>query len=212
MKMIYARYGTIPNEDTDFFEAVVQAGLIHETIRADPSLKSRHQGKEGSTSKNEHSKKDKHKEESAGSPSKRPSKRKRDNERKKKKKTSDPVREKRWLDTKAAFANVDQTEVDKHKKDKEDCWRCGRSSHRTLEYYASKTVGETDLPAPPEKVSAVKGKGSKKANKKKDDSSDSEEETPPPMKKVKVETLMNRSTPPFQRFVELSSDKSESDF
>jgi hypothetical protein len=73
-------------------------------------------------------------------------------------------------------------------------------------------VGGTDLPAPPAKVSAVKGKGSKKANKKKDDSSDSEEEAPPPLKKAKVVALMNRSTPSFQRFVELSSDESESDF
>ena len=105
---------------------------------------------------------------------------------------------------------MDQTEVDKHKKDKADCWRCGRSSHRTLECYASKTVGGTDLPAPPAKVAAVKGKGSKKAKRK--DDSDSEEEAPPPAKKAKVAALMNRSTPPFQRFVELSSSESESDF
>ena len=42
MRMIYARYGTMPDEDVDFFEAVVHAGLIHETMWADPSLKSRH--------------------------------------------------------------------------------------------------------------------------------------------------------------------------
>src|SRR3979411_1406595 len=65
MRMIYAWYGTMPNEDTDFFEAVVQAGLIYEIMRADPSLKSRYQGKEGSTSKKEYLKKDKRKEESS---------------------------------------------------------------------------------------------------------------------------------------------------
>jgi hypothetical protein len=84
-------------------------------------LKSRYQGKEGSTSKKEYAKKDKHKEESADSPSDRPFKRQRDNEGQKKKKTSDPVHKKRWSDTKAAFTDVDQTEVDKYKKDKVNC-------------------------------------------------------------------------------------------
>jgi hypothetical protein len=73
-------------------------------------------------------------------------------------------------------------------------------------------MGGTDLPTLPAKVSAVKDKGSKKANKKKDNSSDSEEETPPTAKIAKVAALMNRSMPPFQCFLELLSDESESDF
>jgi hypothetical protein len=44
-----------------------------------------------------------------------------------------------------ALQNVPQSEIDKHKKDKADCWRCGRSGHKMYECYAKKTVGGTDL-------------------------------------------------------------------
>jgi hypothetical protein len=46
---------------------------------------------------------------------------------------------------KEALQNVPQSEIDKHKKDKADCWRCGRSGHKMYEGYAKKTVGGTDL-------------------------------------------------------------------
>jgi hypothetical protein len=32
-----------------------------------------------------------------------------------------------------ALQNVPQSEIDKHKKDKADCWRCGRSGHKMYE-------------------------------------------------------------------------------
>jgi hypothetical protein len=44
-----------------------------------------------------------------------------------------------------ALQNVLQSEIDKHKKDKADCWRCRHSGHKMYEYYAKKTVGGTDL-------------------------------------------------------------------
>jgi hypothetical protein len=46
-----------------------------------------------------------------------------------------------------ALQDVPQSEIDKHKKDKADCWRCGRSGHKMYECYAKKTVGETELPS-----------------------------------------------------------------
>jgi hypothetical protein len=44
-----------------------------------------------------------------------------------------------------ALQNVLQSEIDKHKKDKADCWRCGHSGHKIYECYAKKTVGGTEL-------------------------------------------------------------------
>jgi hypothetical protein len=41
--------------------------------------------------------------------------------------------------------NVLQSEIDKHKKDKADCWRCRHLGHKMYECYAKKTVGGTDL-------------------------------------------------------------------
>jgi hypothetical protein len=44
-----------------------------------------------------------------------------------------------------ALQDVPQSEIDRHKKDKADCWRCGRSGHKMYECYAKKTVGGTKL-------------------------------------------------------------------
>jgi hypothetical protein len=44
-----------------------------------------------------------------------------------------------------ALQNIPQSEIDKHKKDKADCWRCGHSGHKMYECYAKKTVRGTDL-------------------------------------------------------------------
>jgi hypothetical protein len=44
-----------------------------------------------------------------------------------------------------ALQNVPQSEIDKHKKDKANSWRCGRSGHKMYECYAKKAVGGTDL-------------------------------------------------------------------
>jgi hypothetical protein len=44
-----------------------------------------------------------------------------------------------------ALQDVPQSKIDKHKKDKADCWRCGHSGHKMYECYAKKTVGGTEL-------------------------------------------------------------------
>jgi hypothetical protein len=44
-----------------------------------------------------------------------------------------------------ALQDVPQSEIDKHKKDKADCWRCRHSGHKMYECYAKKTVGGTEL-------------------------------------------------------------------
>jgi hypothetical protein len=41
--------------------------------------------------------------------------------------------------------NIPQREIDKHKKDKADCWRYGHLGHKMYECYAKKTVRGTDL-------------------------------------------------------------------
>jgi hypothetical protein len=46
---------------------------------------------------------------------------------------------------KEALQNVPQSEINKHKKDKANCWRCGHSGHKMYECYAKKTVRGTEL-------------------------------------------------------------------
>jgi hypothetical protein len=67
-----------------------------------------------------------------------------------------------------ALQNVPQSEIDKHKKDKADCWRCGRSGHKMYECYAKKTVGGTEL--------ASGGKTASLGKRKRNDEVDNEQE------------------------------------
>jgi hypothetical protein len=43
------------------------------------------------------------------------------------------------------FQNVPQSKINKHKKDKADCWRCRHSGYKMYECYAKKTVRGIDL-------------------------------------------------------------------
>jgi hypothetical protein len=53
--------------------------------------------------------------------------------------------EKKFQNNREALAGVPQAEIDQHKADKASCWRCGRSSHHTLECFAKKTSKGTEL-------------------------------------------------------------------
>jgi hypothetical protein len=57
-----------------------------------------------------------------------------------------------------ALQDVPQSEIDKHKKDKADCWRCRRSGHKMYECYAKKTVGGTELSSGGKTASLAKPK------------------------------------------------------
>jgi len=52
-----------------------------------------------------------------------------------------------WENARAAWAGVDQAEIDSHKKDNQNgCWRCGDKRHHTTECYAKATKKGTPLP------------------------------------------------------------------
>jgi hypothetical protein len=54
-------------------------------------------------------------------------------------------REKKFQSNRKALAGVPQAAIDQYKVDKASCWRCGRSSHHTLECFAKKTSKGTEL-------------------------------------------------------------------
>jgi predicted ATP-binding protein involved in virulence len=54
-------------------------------------------------------------------------------------------REKKFQNNREALVGVPQAEIDQYKADKASCWRCGRSSHHTLECFAKKTSKGTEL-------------------------------------------------------------------
>jgi hypothetical protein len=59
---------------------------------------------------------------------------------------------------KDALKGVPQDEIDKHKKDHADCWRCGRSGHKMYDCYAKKTVGGHELSGGTKTASSAKSK------------------------------------------------------
>ena len=53
------------------------------------------------------------------------------------------------------FQGVPQDEIDKHKKNTQGCWRCGRDNHSTYQCYARTTKKGTTLPEVPEQICAT---------------------------------------------------------
>jgi hypothetical protein len=111
---------------------------------------------------------------------------------------------------KEALQNVPQSEIDKHKKDKADCWRCGRSGHKMYDCYAKKTVGGTELSG---------GKTASLGKRKRNDEEDDKELEKSKGKDKKAKTAAVRQDddidlPDAQpRIWELEdSDEAESDF
>ena len=60
-----------------------------------------------------------------------------------------------WGSTGAALKGVPQNEVDNHKKDRDNCWRCGRPDHRIYDCFSFQTVQGSALPPAPWKAAAV---------------------------------------------------------
>ena len=60
-----------------------------------------------------------------------------------------------WGTLGATLKGVPQNEVDIHKKDRDNCWRCRRSVHKTYDSFSFQTVQGTTLPPAPWKVAAV---------------------------------------------------------
>jgi hypothetical protein len=140
-KMVYQAAKGIPRDDDAMIEAVKEAAYIVENIdeeikgpkKRTLEVRENRQTKEAARPREAQQKdrkikdKDSEKKGSSG---------------KKDKKSDKPAI---FASGREALQNVPQSEIDKHKKDKADCWRCGRSGHKMYECYAKKTVGGTEL-------------------------------------------------------------------
>ena len=60
-----------------------------------------------------------------------------------------------WTTKDAALKGVPAAECEEYRKSREDCWRCGRSGHKTFECFSHSTRQGTALPKALWKVSAV---------------------------------------------------------
>jgi len=65
----------------------------------------------------------------------------------------------RWESRDAALAGMPEKEKEEYRRNRDDCWRCGRSGHRTYECFSFNTKRGTALaPAPWETSAVVQGK------------------------------------------------------
>ena len=103
-----------------------------------------------------------------------------------------------WATKDAALKGVPAAEREEYGRSREDCWRCGRSGHKTYECYAGTTAKGTTLPKAPWKVSAV-AQGKRKRT---------EESDGQPAKQQKVAAVETMDTNAAQPLWE----DSESDF
>jgi len=85
-----------------------------------------------------------------------------------------------WVSKDAALTGVPAEERKEYGRSNDDCWRCGRSGHRTYECFAGSTKRGTSLPMAPWKVSAVHREKRKRSE---------EPEAPIPAKQQKVGTV-----------------------
>jgi hypothetical protein len=140
-KMVYQSFKGIPRDDDAMIEAVKEAAYIVENIEEEIK---------GPKKKTLEVRENRHTKE-AVRPREVQQKDRKVKDKNSEKKGSSSKKDKK-SDKSAIFASgrealqdVPQSEIDKHKKDKADCWRCGRSGHKMYECYAKKTVGGTEL-------------------------------------------------------------------
>ena len=106
----------------------------------------------------------------------------------------------RWTSKDAVLTGVPAKEQEEYGRNPDDCWRCGRSTHKTYECFSFNTKKGTTLPPAPWKASAV-AQGKQKQ-------SEEPEEAAPANKQKKVAAVETMDTDAVRPLWE----DSESDF
>ena len=143
LKMRFAHYRGNFVDDDDFMEATYEAGLQVEEMKALEKTREAASNHRTDDKKREDRKKD---ERQAPAPQ-QPQETRRTEAR--------TPRQEGWGTTGAALQGVPQKEIEAHKKNRDGCWRCGRTGHRTHDCYSFQTVQGTELPPATWKVNAV---------------------------------------------------------
>jgi hypothetical protein len=140
-KMVYQAAKGIPQDDNTMIEAVKEAAYIVENIDEEikgPKKKTLEARESCHTKEAAHP----HEVQQKDRKVKDKSSEKKGSFGKKDKKSDKPAI---FASGREALQDVPQSEIDKHKKDKADCWRCRCLGYKMYECYAKKTVGGTEL-------------------------------------------------------------------
>jgi hypothetical protein len=192
LKLVYSRRGVLPDTDEDFFDSILEAGQIYENMQEDPGLSKKGE----STSRKEHSKRDPRRQPRQRSPSDRAQRSR--TPRREHKPADNANQANHWKNNNEALTGISPKTIEKHKKAKAACWRCGRNNHQTLNCYAKKDLDGKEIPSP--RVSGAK--------KRAPDDNPAEEPSPP--KKAKAATTSALALP-HPRIFEINDDDNDSE-
>lgn len=143
-----SRKNPLLQDDKTFLEAVLDAGRVYESTLAQMTQA----GDRQSGSAKEQSRTDRRRERTSPSRSSVAAKKRRLRASK-----SSSSKGPTWSSKKEALQGIAQANIDKRKKSKVSCLRCGRDSHDTLDCFAKRDVDGKDLPSAPAKAPEVAG-------------------------------------------------------
>lgn len=163
VEMVYNRHGKIPEEDTELLATLQEAGHVIELKKQDEALRTKKDYREVEKITSRPMKSLPSRDTGRNKPSSRPDRQDKRPERKSAfPSKGQPVGEKIWMSGRDALEGVPQAEIDRHKRENADCWRCGKKGHKMHNCYCKQTVAGTPLRDAPrtskDTVSATKRK------------------------------------------------------
>jgi len=145
LDMRFAHYLEDFADDEGFLQATHQAGLQVEKKKA---LRQAREQMKGANGRSDDKKKEERKKEEKRTPAPQQTREPRRGDAR-------TPRQEGWGTTGAALQGVPQNEIKAHKKNRDGCWRCGRTGHRTHDCYSFQTIQGTELPPAKWKVATV---------------------------------------------------------
>jgi len=162
LDMQFAHYLEDFADDEGFLQATHQAGLQVEKKKA---LKQAWEQMKGTSSSGTSGKIDERRKEGQDKGNSTGNKRGKETDKSRQDRTGPQPDKRHWWGGKDHWASRDEAmkgvlakEQEEYGQRRDDCWRCGRSGHRTYECFSFSTVKGTVLPPAPWKAAAVRQK------------------------------------------------------
>jgi len=134
-----------PIDDEDFLQATYKAGVQVEKKKALKAAKEA--WRTGPTPAKDGKRDDRKKEDRRPATREEPREPRRNEAR--------PQKKNSWGSQEAALRGVPANETEEYRKNRDNCWRCGKPGHRTYDCFAFQTIQGTALPPAPWKATAV---------------------------------------------------------
>jgi len=202
LDMRFAHYLGEFADDEGFLQATYQAGLQVEKKKA--LRQAKEQMRVGSGGPTEKRKEERRKDDKERGPKKEESQGSSRPNCSYNKKSSWFGEKNTWPTQDEAYQGVPMPKREEYRRNREDCWRCGRPGHKTYDCLSFKTRKGMLLPPAPWKVGAVTGEAKRKR--------EEEDEAAPLAKQQKVAAVETMDLSPGKELPIWAEDSEGSDF